>query len=88
MRCLGAVQSIRYQNTAQLPMFDDYNMRAKSYSASTGRTFRFLDTPPLFYFGHGLGYTTFAFHDLTLDASTLEACEEGGLLQMTNTSPL
>ena len=40
-----------YRNTNQLPDYEDYSMR--------GRTYRYFDDP-LFAFGYGLSYTTFA----------------------------
>jgi beta-glucosidase len=42
-----------YKNIAQLPDFQDYNMK--------GRTYRFMTESPLFPFGYGLSYTTFQF---------------------------
>ncbi len=41
-----------YANDAQLPDFLDYRMQ--------GRTYRYLNEQPLFAFGHGLSYTSFA----------------------------
>jgi beta-glucosidase len=47
----------------QLPPFTDYEMR--------GRTYRFLESEPLYPFGYGLSYTTFDYGRLRLDRTTL-----------------
>jgi beta-glucosidase len=49
-----------YRSADQLPPFTNYNMK--------GRTYRFFQGDPLYPFGHGLSYTTFAYHNLTLPA--------------------
>jgi beta-glucosidase len=48
-----------YKGSEQLPAFDDYSMR--------GRTYRYFEGEPLFAFGHGLSYTTFEYSDLKVD---------------------
>lgn len=42
-----------YRDSTQLPDFEDYSMK--------GRTYRFLTSEPLFAFGYGLSYTKFSF---------------------------
>jgi beta-glucosidase len=47
-----------YRSVDQLPPFSDYDM--------DGRTYRYFGGEPLFPFGHGLSYTSFAYGDLEL----------------------
>ena len=47
-----------YRSAADLPAFADYAMR--------GRTYRYLEQPPLYRFGDGLSYTTFRYANLTV----------------------
>jgi beta-glucosidase len=49
-----------YASPDQLPPFEDYRM--------AGRTYRYFAGTPLYPFGHGLSYTTFAYRDLALPA--------------------
>ncbi|MDD2559709.1 MAG: glycoside hydrolase family 3 C-terminal domain-containing protein [Bacteroidales bacterium] len=42
-----------YAGDHQLPDYEDYSMK--------GRTYRFLEEEPLYPFGHGLSYTSFAY---------------------------
>jgi beta-glucosidase len=47
-----------YRSVADLPPFADYAMR--------GRTYRYLERPPLYRFGNGLSYTTFRYANLAI----------------------
>ncbi|KAA3623808.1 MAG: glycoside hydrolase family 3 protein [Bacteroidetes bacterium] len=47
-----------YKGTEDLPPFDDYSMR--------NRTYRYFKGDPLFPFGHGLSYSDFAYEDLAM----------------------
>jgi beta-glucosidase len=50
-----------------VPEFTNYAMK--------GRTYRYLETPPLYPFGYGLSYTRFAYRDLAATKTTLAAGE-------------
>ncbi len=51
------------RRTADLPPFEDYGMR--------GRTYKFSDVEPLYPFGFGLGYAHLTYGGLTLSATRL-----------------
>ena len=54
-----------YRSLDQVPGFDDYAMQ--------GRTYRYFSGKPLYSFGYGLSYTTFAYRNLKLASSNLAA---------------
>ncbi|MDR1637733.1 MAG: glycoside hydrolase family 3 C-terminal domain-containing protein, partial [Treponema sp.] len=50
-------------STAQLPPYEDYAMR--------GRTYRYMKEKPLYPFGFGLSYTSFRFDELRLSSGKI-----------------
>jgi beta-glucosidase len=54
-----------YRSAAQLPNFEDYSMK--------GRTYRYFTGEPLWPFGYGLSYTTFSYGDLILPKAPIAA---------------
>lgn len=55
-----------YRNSSQLPDFEDYSMK--------GRTYRYFNNP-LFAFGYGKSYTDFVIGEASLSASQIKAGE-------------
>ncbi len=69
-----------YKNIDQLPDFEDYSMK--------GRTYRFM-SDPLFPFGFGLSYTTFNIGEANIDKTSLNNGESVELtVPVSNTGKL
>jgi len=54
-----------YKSVEQLPVFEDYSMK--------NRTYRYFEGQPLYAFGYGLSYSKFEYSDLKLSTTNLKA---------------
>ena len=69
-----------YRSTDELPEFTDYSMK--------GRTYRYMKSEPLYPFGFGLSYTSFAYSDVKVDKNTLDADGVTVTATVTNTGKM
>ena len=66
-----------YKSVKQLPPFDDYDMR--------NRTYRYFKGEPLYPFGYGLSFTTFLYENLICEQSLEKADSLTLQVDVTNT---
>ena len=69
-----------YKDVQQLPKFEDYSMK--------GRTYRYFTGQPLWPFGYGLSYTSFKYGKLVLPKSIAAGAPLNASVQVTNTGKL
>jgi beta-glucosidase len=70
-----------YKDVQQLPSFEDYSMK--------GRTYRYFQGEPLWPFGYGLSYTKFQYGALTVPQTPINAGDPLNVaVTVTNTGPL
>jgi beta-glucosidase len=73
----GRLPLTYYQSVDQLPPFEEYDM--------TERTYRYFTGQPLYPFGFGLSYTTFAYTELKLPQSLVAGQPMKVSVKVTNT---
>jgi beta-glucosidase len=66
-----------YTGVDQLPPFEDYSMK--------GRTYRYFEGTPLYPFGYGLSYTTFSYSGLSIPTSVAAGSPLVAEVSVTNT---
>ncbi len=76
----GRLPVTYYSSVDQLPPFDEYDM--------TNRTYRYFTGVPLYPFGYGLSYTTFAYSDLVVPEKTAAGSEVKVKVTVTNTGKM
>jgi beta-glucosidase len=66
-----------YTRTSELPDFDNYSMK--------GRTYRYFEGTPLYPFGYGLSYTTFSYSGLSVPKEVAAGSPLEAEVTVTNT---
>ena len=76
----GRLPVTYYKSVAQLPPFEEYDMK--------GRTYKYFTEKPLFPFGFGLSYTTFEYSELQVSGKVSTGDEVVIKVNVTNTGEL
>jgi beta-glucosidase len=69
-----------YRSVDQLPPFDDYSMK--------NRTYRYFTGAPLYPFGHGLSYSRFAYAKLAVPKKAAVGAPVAVSVEVTNAGPM
>lgn len=74
----GRLVGTYYTSLSDLPAYSSMSMK--------GRTYRYYEGVPLYRFGDGLSYTTFAYSNLQLSSSSIQTCQSVNIsVQVKNT---
>lgn len=76
----GRLPMTYYASVDQLPPFDEYDM--------ANRTYRYFTGTPLWPFGYGLSYTTFAYSGLEVPSKAIAGSEVKVKVTVTNTGKM
>ena len=69
-----------YKSVDQLPLFEDYSMK--------NRTYRYFDGQPLYSFGYGLSYSKFEYGNVKLSSASLNPGDSLNIdVEVKNSSP-
>ena len=61
------------RTVGQIPVFYNKHQSARVGNKNWSGLYQDIESTPMYWFGHGLSYTTFSYHDLKINEETLEA---------------